>query len=514
MPKSSSKDLFIFIKSLSKSEKWHFKLYASGTKSDGPNHYVRLFDAIEKQKEYDEKALLKTEKYITQLPLLKNRLYELILESLDVLYAKQSIDSRLMRFIHYSQILFEKGLFDQCEKILHRAKELAKKYERFLFLAEIIKLEIDLMSARTYVGTTEQDIKNAFREISSALEKDQLVNKFNKYSAELFLKLKKEGFTRSHKQKESFQKIIQTLPPIENEQEAPFLANFYHHQSNIVYQLNRNDSRKRHQYLKKQLLQFEERPDHIKQFPLMYQAILHNLTLCLIDLDKDDEALAAIEKIKSIPPKTYRLKARIYYSYAYLSLTLYVNSGDFKLGSEFINKLTKEGFEDYAPKYLIKQNQLTLYYFIAYTYFGNGQFQKSNHFLNRILNDPERTEDDLRSDLYCFTRIFSIILHFELGKLDLLEYTIKSVYRYLLKRDRLYKFETVILNFLRKNSSKTSSQKQLITAFKQLKAELEEVTKDEYEHRALSYFDFIAWLDSKIENDSFSSVIREKTLKK
>jgi len=513
MPKSSSKDLFIFIKSLSKSEKWHFKLYASGTKSDGPNHYVRLFDAIEKQKEYDEKALLQTEKYITQLPLLKNRLYEVILESLDVLYAKQSVDSKLMRFIHYAEILFEKGLFDQCERILHRAKDLATKYERFLFLAEIIKLEIDLMGARTYVGTTEQDIKNAFREISNAIEKDQQINKFNKYSSELFIKLKKEGFTRTSKQKEAFQKIIDIIPPIEDEREAPFMANFYHHQSNIVYQLSRNDTRKRYLYLNKQLHQFAGRPDYIKEFPLMYQGVLHNLTLCLLDLGKPNEALAAVEKIRSIPAKTDRLKARIYYSYMYLSLTLYVNTGDFELGAELINKLTKEGFDEYAPKNLIKQNVLSLYYFIAYTYFGNQQFQKSNQFLNRILNDPDRTEDDLRSDLYCFTRIFGIILHFELGKLDLLEYTIKSVYRYLLKRNRLYKFETVILNFLRKNSSKTSSQKQLLTAFKQLKAEIEEVTKDEYEHRALSYFDFISWLDSKIEDRTFAEVIFEKANK-
>ena len=65
-------ELFILIKSLSKSEKRYFRLFCS-RESSGSN-YTRLFDSIDSQKEYDEKAIKKVfkgEKFIHQLHVTK-----------------------------------------------------------------------------------------------------------------------------------------------------------------------------------------------------------------------------------------------------------------------------------------------------------------------------------------------------------------------------------------------------------------------------------------------------------
>ena len=50
-----STELFNLIQSLSKSEKRFFKL--SSSLQDGEKNYLKLFDAIEKQKSYDEKEI-------------------------------------------------------------------------------------------------------------------------------------------------------------------------------------------------------------------------------------------------------------------------------------------------------------------------------------------------------------------------------------------------------------------------------------------------------------------------
>ena len=140
-------------------------------------------------------------------------------------------------------------------------------------------------------------------------------------------------------------------------------------------------------------------------------------------------------------------------------------------------------------------------------YFGLGDYAKANYYLNQFLN---KQEIDFRSDIQSFARIMRIIIHFELGNQDLLEYTIRSTYRILYKRKRLYKIESLILHFIRKKMSKINTPQNLIAAFKELKHEFEKISKDPFEKETLvAYFDFISWLRSKIENRPYAEIIRE-----
>ena len=75
MSKTSSDKVFQLIRSLSKAEKRYFKVYTSKQAGDKNNHQL-LFDAIDKQKEYDETALkksLKNPTLVRSLPIAKNR---------------------------------------------------------------------------------------------------------------------------------------------------------------------------------------------------------------------------------------------------------------------------------------------------------------------------------------------------------------------------------------------------------------------------------------------------------
>lgn len=69
-----STELFDLIKSLTKSEKRFFKLHSALQSSD--KNYLRIFDAIDKQKAYDEEGLKKLfakEQFIKHFPSEKNR---------------------------------------------------------------------------------------------------------------------------------------------------------------------------------------------------------------------------------------------------------------------------------------------------------------------------------------------------------------------------------------------------------------------------------------------------------
>ena len=126
MPRTISEDVFHLIKSLTKPEKRYFKMYASTGNVKSNTIYVRLFDAIEQQKLYDEQKLLKKipdlkPSYLSDT---KNNLGELILESLQWYNSNKNVNARLRSLISNIEVLFTKGLFKQCIKQIKKAKEL------------------------------------------------------------------------------------------------------------------------------------------------------------------------------------------------------------------------------------------------------------------------------------------------------------------------------------------------------------------------------------------------------
>ena len=115
--------LFELIKSMSTSEKRYFKLMSSRHTIGGENNYVRLFDFLDKQPEYDEDVIFKTfkkEAFINRFSITKKRLYDHILSALDSFHSAASIEAQLHKQLHAADILFEKSLCDQCRRVLHR----------------------------------------------------------------------------------------------------------------------------------------------------------------------------------------------------------------------------------------------------------------------------------------------------------------------------------------------------------------------------------------------------------
>lgn len=128
-------------------------------------------------------------------------------------------------------------------------------------------------------------------------------------------------------------------------------------------------------------------------------------------------------------------------------------------------------------------------------------------WLNKILNNKEVADFDY---LYAAAKIFNLILHYELGNIVLLDYIVRSTYRYLKQRARLYRFEKLLLQFIKNKAPKITDRASLKSALKKIKEEFIAITVEEKERKVLEYFDFIAWLDSKLQDRPFADIIREK----
>jgi D-tyrosyl-tRNA(Tyr) deacylase len=88
----ASDSLFRLIKSLSKNEKGYFKKMAEALAGSGGSNYLLLFDAIDKQNEFDEAAIIKKyskENFVKNLSVTKRNLTDLILKALRLYQSSQ-----------------------------------------------------------------------------------------------------------------------------------------------------------------------------------------------------------------------------------------------------------------------------------------------------------------------------------------------------------------------------------------------------------------------------------------
>jgi hypothetical protein len=98
--------------------------------------------------------------------------------------------------------------------------------------------------------------------------------------------------------------------------------------------------------------------------------------------------------------------------------------------------------------------------------------------------------------------------HYELGNYELMESLIKSVYRFMAKMKNLTVVEEEIFRFLRRSFS--VSPRLLKPELEKLLDKIKHLEKNRFETRAFAYLDVISWIESKVYNQSLSSIIKNK----
>ena len=219
-----------------------------------------------------------------------------------------------------------------------------------------------------------------------------------------------------------------------------------------------------------------------------------------------NDGFKMIDKLKSLSLnemfKATDLQITIFSQSYITEMVLYSYIGQHDKATNVIPYVIK-GLDKYESK-INNEDLVRIYHTISMVYFGVGEYNKSLHWLNRIINT---NYDDLRQDVIRISKLINLIVHFELGNDDLLSYIYKSSVRFFNQQEKQYKFETVFLDYFKKIalSKRDSKQKETYIKFKE---ELEKVFKDKYEKNALEYFNFYAWLDSKIHTISFADAIK------
>jgi len=503
--------LFQLIHSLEKAEKRHFKLYIKRSSSRDNLKIVRLFDALDKLKEYDEKLLLKKLPGIekAQLSNLKIHLYKQLLASLRLLKSADSLDLQLNEQFDYAHILYKKGLFQQSLRLLERAKDLAKTHQKYNFLTHAISLEKRIETL--HITRSMQDKADQLAsEAISVSDHINMVSRLSNLALQLYSWYIRYGHARNEEDEAGVKQFMKNNFPPDAWKQTGFYERLYLYQSYCWYAFIRQDFIQYYRYTKKWVDLFHEQPLMVRVETGHYIKGMHNLLNAHFDLRnyrqfavslKQFEKFALTDRVKQ--HDNFRTQAFVYISQA--KINQHFMHGTFKQGLSLVPKI-EEKLEEYKL-FIDRHRILVLNYKIATLYFGSGDYATCIDYLQKIINDSV----DLRYDLQCYSRLLHLLAHYELGNFEIIESLTKSVYRFMAKMENLTVVEEEMFRFLRA-SFHTSRNK--------LKAELElflqnikHLEKSRFETRAFAYLDIISWVESKVYRRTMSEIINEKYLR-
>lgn len=497
MSNKASDSLHRLIKSLTKPEKRYFKVFSSRHVIGDQNNYLVLFDAIDRQSEYDEAKLLKkfkNEPFVKRFSIAKSRLYNAILKSLDAYHANSSVEAQLKRQLHCAEILYNKSLYAQSQKLLNSARKTAIKHEKITTLIEIRKWEKRLMEKDNYEGISPESIEQIREDDGLLNRKLERFNELWYMKSRMFQHLYVKGKSRSAEEQERFGKILEEfvleIPEEEMMAENRYLLNHL----NSAYYYGIGSYAECYPHLRRNLKLIEQQPHLFREEPNIYLSVLTNAIFVASQLGKTDEALEMLERMKSLPSElepvmTQDREIRMFSFIKSTELSLYTAAQDFEAAGAVVTEI-EEGLIRFDKK-LSSVRKAFFYFNISVLYFYQEHYNESLKWTNMLLNN---IDIDKTQDIHCMAQLLNLIVHLELGNKSLLQYTIRSTKRYLETRNKVYRFETIFLEFvndlLRKRKSFTDAER-----YGELAKALRPLRDDAFEKHAFEYFDFLTWAE-------------------
>jgi len=503
-------NLFVLIKSLTKSEKRQFKLYVGRMDSNEDSKFLKLFNLLDKMDFYSEDLILK-KKIVSKLQLsnLKAHLYKQILISLRLNPQHKNVKLHIRGQIDFATILYQKGLYKQSLKILDKAKSFALKYDENASAYEIVEFE-KLIESLYVTRSLSNRTNELVSQTNHLREQNEIYSNLSNISLQLYEKLIKAGYAKSDEESKEIKKFFKKKIKSFNISELGFRETLIYYQIWVWYSLLIQDFLSSYKYASKWIDTFNKSPEMIGIHPVFYLKGYNFLLEALALIKYPSKFKYRLNDLINVVddksfPRNQNLNALIFI-YKYNNLfNLHVLEGDFKESLKIIPKVL-EGIE--VNKNFIDHHHIMLLYFkIACMYFTVNDYDNCIKYVNMIMRNKNIK---MREDLQCFTRILNLIAHWEAGHDYNLDKIIRETYNYLDKMNDLHEVQKTILKYL--NGLENIYPGEIKGFLRSLHSELKKFEDDPYEKRAFLYLDIISWLESKINNKPVADIIKEKAL--
>lgn len=439
MPNRNKDPLFRLIKSLTKPEKRHFRLYANRTMGDRQRKFVVLFDLLDKQSDYNEELLLKKLPGATnksKLTNVKRHLFKQLLTSLRLTYINKLIDIEIREQLDFARVLYSKGLYMESLRILERTKGIAVEHNQDILHLEIIEFQ-KLIESRhiTRSRQVEKKVERLLEESTLRSRVTQTASEMINLNIQIHGYYIDHGFARTETQKKALDKAWRNMQPehFNNRFANTFFEKTNRYQSYLWYRYIQLDLKGALSHALEWVTLFHFHKSMQLKDPDLYLRAVYYLLLFLYLLDRKadyEKYLAAMEAYLNnyrniLNPNSLHLSF-VYFSLARFNYYFLVK--EYKIAYQLID-LIKEELPVHQD--MIDDHRLMLFdYKFAIAAFGCGYFEEALTHLHAILYQTDRL---LQKDMEINARLLELLCLYETKAFDRMSYRLVSFGRSVVK---------------------------------------------------------------------------------
>lgn len=441
-----------------------------------------------------------------------NELYRMLLRSLRFYLDGANIGVVLRSKMEEYRLLIDRCLYDQADRTIADARELAKRFEFFYELIQIINLQktqlhriSDLKTASEVRAQLEQDEQEAWK----LLENYRAFRSISKEISELYRHPEKHGKdSKLEKLSDLFASDLLRQEEAALSQSAHYY--FYHERATYFYYIG--DVRKAYGENEKLIKLLQRSPFLVDlSLPGFVVTYFNNLVFNL-ELEHWAEFEKRLNEFENIPDSmskfdTLRYRKYIFERARFLELKKLLFLGKFQEGIDSIPAI-EAGIDLYGDK-LDPYFKAQFWYVFAYFYFLQEDYEGCRHWLNRLL-----TISGFREDVTAEALMFSRVLDYEMGWHEAFRKALPDTKNFLKKTDRLLETHLSVLDGL-ETAIQAGSDLEKCNALEQVRRKIDESESNPDTKMHVGYFDYTSWLQSKLEKRPFSEVFaaREATSK-
>lgn len=503
-----SDELFKLVKSMSKSEKRYFKLHTDISKSGEKNNYLRLFEEIDKQENYDEekiKTAFAGENFIRHLFSTKSYLFNSILNSLIDYNREKTISYKLYEGLSKTEILISKGLKNSAFKLAEKTSEIARAHSKYFILEELLHLQSgkilmgDIKLSGRYLEKINSDKINVLEELTSFIKYTILYEKFH-----TFFLLTPSGTSPNEIKKLNW---LTEDPLFKDEKNA---VGYYSKNALLgikdryYWYIGDLDNSIR---CRKEKITLLEQYQLIKaENPGVYLDNIYNYLIYAWFSLPVNESEELYHKLKQTAVKIlYEVKdeyiiKNAYYIYFIAQVLWHEKNNEPDRILKEIERLDEKLKKFNTTLETFKL--LDLFSMSATALFRMGKFENSLYLTNKVLNYKD---SNLMINIFHKNLVKAIVIHYELGNFDTVESLITKLNRQSRKNERMLSSEK---NLIKAINALINSESKLVclNTFRELRSSLQKLSETMTERIFIISMGLTNWIERHIQEISNSQI--------
>lgn len=485
------------IKSLSKEEKRSFKLSAQKYSSSKRSSYLEVFDYLDKHPTLDKQKFKAKFKDIKGLSGVQNYLYKQLLKSLRTqTRTQENVSITLAEGLVELEILHKKGLVYLAKEKQEELLELAELHDQINFLPLLYDWWFKLENSKfQYYQVDEASMQQHTTKYQQILQTLQLYGSYKIHTGEALFALKDQNSRQVYA---TFQTLKKNLPTYQTLSHYTSLSTQISNWSlrRFIAAVLRNIP-ELYQHAQAITNRLEQLPEEVQQsFINFYQYALGTQMRYAPSLDKLYELL---QVFTGNPNKLMRTDPHQHLSTLITQVDWYLLSRKFEAIAPFLIEIAPDiaKIKSLTPKssFMLWHYRMVLYHYSIQ------QYEQALAIIDLQLIQKE-VDDLFRINAL----LIKMIIYYEEEAFMLLASFLNNFRRFLSRHDALLLFERKLLSLMNKLVKLPKSEhKAIMQVFKD---ELTQYLKTapKHEKEALTFFNYMGWLDSQINQTEFETL--------